>query len=225
MGELTSMALFGLGLSLGAFELGKLIQKKCKNPAANPLLIAIVLVIAVLQIFHIPYEDYEEGGKLISIFLGPATICLAVTVYRQVRILKANVLPILVGTAVGSAASILTVIGLCYLFRLDQVFHVSLIPKSVTTPIAMEISRAQNGIVPVTVAAVVLTGILGAIISPLLIRVCRIKNPVTAGVAIGTSSHVIGTSKAVELGEVEGAMSSISLVTSGLITVIYSLFL
>lgn len=220
-----SSPLFGVVLSILAYVLGVWINQKLRSPAANPLLIAIVLVIVFLKLTGIPLEAYQAGGNFIGMFLAPATACLAVSIYSQIHLLKKNLFPILAGCAAGSAVSMTSVWFLCRLFRLDESFTVSLLPKSVTTPIAMGISEQLGGAVPITVAAVVLTGILGAMLAPVFLKLFRVKDPVAAGLAIGACSHAIGTSKALELGEAEGAMSSIAIGACGLITVLFSMFL
>ena len=225
MSELFSSPFFGVTLSVLAFWLGTRIQKKTGLVACNPLLIAIVLVVGVLLLFRIPYENYNEGGQLINLFLSPATACLAVAIYGKICILKENWLPILVGCTVGSAASMGSILLLCRLFGLDAAVTASLVPKSVTTPIALSIAQSHGGIGPITVVAVILTGIIGSIAAPLLIRLFRVRDPMTAGLAIGACSHAVGTSKALELGETEGAMSGLAIGVCGIVTVILSLFL
>lgn len=225
MSEMVSSPYFGIALSILAFEVGVWINRKLRTPIANPLFIAIILVIGILKLFDIPLESYNEGGNIISMFLAPATAALGVSIYSQLPLLKKNLLPIIVGTAVGSAVSMTSVFIMCKAFHLDEKLTASMLPKSVTTPIAMEISNQLGGIVPVTVAAVIMTGILGAVLAPTLIKVFKIEDAIVAGVAIGTSSHAVGTSKAIEMGEIEGAMSGIAIGVAGIVTVIYSLFL
>ena len=178
-----------------------------------------------MMIFKIPYESYNEGGSIINMFLGPATACLAVSIYTKLELLKKNWLPILVGCAAGSLTSMVSVFLLCKLMGLDESMTMSLIPKSVTTPIAVSISGAHGGIVPVTVVAVIFTGILGSMLAPTLIRIFRMKDSITAGLAIGACSHAVGTSKAIEIGETEGAMSGLAIGICGILTVLFSLFL
>ena len=156
-------------------------------------------------------------------FLAPATACLAVAVYTKLQILKQYWFPILVGCVAGSAASMGSVYLLCRLFGLEESLTVSLLPKSVTTPIAVSIAEPAGGMVPITVVAVIFTGILGGIFAPLLIRLFRVADPVAAGLAIGASSHAVGTSKAIELGEIEGAMSGLAIGICGIITVLFSM--
>lgn len=223
MSELFASPYFGVGLSVIAFGIGVKLNRKLKTPVCNPLIIAIVLIAGVLLIFKIPYEAYNVGGEIINMFLAPATACLAVAIYTKIKILKQYWLPILVGCTVGSAASMLSVYGMCRLFGLDESLTVSLIPKSVTTPIAVSIAEPAGGVVPITVVAVIGTGILGSIIAPLLIRVFKVTDPMAAGLAIGASSHAVGTSKAIELGEVEGAMSGLAIGVCGIITVLISM--
>lgn len=225
MKELCASPFFGISLSIIAFAAGIAIQKKTRLVLCNPLLIAIVLIIGVLLIFDIPFDSYNEGGEIINMFLGPATACLAVSIYTKLELLKENWLPILVGCAAGSLTSMASVYGLCRLFGLDESITISLIPKSVTTPIAVSISSSHGGVVPITVAAVVFTGILGSILAPLLIKLLKIQNPLVAGLSIGASSHAMGTSKAIELGEVQGAMSGLAIGICGIITVLFSLFI
>lgn len=223
--ELTASPFFGIALSIIAFFIGEKIQKKTGFAVCNPLIIAIVLVIAVLSIFGISYESYNVGGTIINMFLAPATACLAVSVYTKIQILKENWLPIVVGCAVGSLASMGSAYLLCRLFGLDDAVVVSMIPKSVTTPIAVGISTSHGGIASITVVAVIFTGIFGNIAAPFLIRIFRVKDAMTAGLSIGACSHAVGTSKAIELGETEGAMSGLAIGVCGIITVLFSLFL
>ena len=225
MRELLASPYFGIFLSIAAYTLGTVLNRKFRTPLCNPLLIAIVLVVGVLLIFRIPYEDYNAGGEIISLFLAPATACLAVGIYAKLAVLKQYWLPILVGAVAGSASSMLSVYALCRLLGLDEQLTVSLIPKSVTTPIAVGIVESAGGLTPITVVAVIVTGILGAILAPTMIRLFRISDSVAAGLAIGACSHAVGTSKAVELGEVEGAMSGLAIGVCGVVTVVLSLLL
>ncbi len=225
MTEWFGSPLFGIVLCIGAYMLGIWINRKLKTPLANPLLIAIVLIILILEVFHIPVECFNQGGDIVSLFLAPATAALALQIYRQMDVLKKALLPVLIGSAVGSITSMGSVYLMCRLFRLDEKLTMSMLPKSVTTPIAMELSEQGGGIVPVTVAAVLVTGIIGAIAAPFFIKLFRVKSPVVAGVAIGACSHALGTTKALELGETEGAMSGIAIGTCGLFTVLFAVFL
>ena len=225
MNEIVSSPYFGISLSILTFAAGVKLEQKFRTPLCNPLIIAVVLTAGVLLVFKIPYEAYNAGGEVINLFLGPATACLAVAVYTKIKILKQYWLPVLAGCTAGSAASVASVYGMCRLFGLDRELTVSLLPKSVTTPIAVSIAEQAGGAAPVTVAAVIFTGILGGILTPFLIRIFRVSDPVAAGLAIGASSHAVGTSKAIELGEIEGAVSGLAIGVCGLITVIFSLLI
>lgn len=225
MNEITSSPLFGICLCVFLYELFVVLQKKFRTPLLNPLLWTVVSIIAILLIFNIPLENFNKGGSIISMFLAPATAVLAVSVYNRLETLKKNWLPILAGCLVGAVTSIMSVILLSRAFGLDEQIEKALIPKSVTTPIAAAISEQLGGITSITVAAVVVTGVLGCIGAPLLIKLFRVKDPVAAGVAIGACSHALGTSKAIEISETHGAMSGIAIGISGIITVIISMFL
>ncbi|HIV93421.1 MAG TPA: LrgB family protein [Candidatus Eisenbergiella intestinipullorum] len=225
MSELLASPFFGIALSIVAFSIGVWIQKKTGLVICNPLIIAIVLVSGVLLLFQIPYESYNEGGSIINMFLAPATSCLAVSVYTRLELLKKNWLPILAGCVAGSLTSMGSVFLLCRLFGLDEAMTYSLLPKSVTTPIAVGIAESHGGISSITVAAVILTGIMGSILAPFLIRIFRVKDSMTAGLAIGACSHAVGTSKAIEIGETEGAMSGLAIGICGIVTVVFSMFL
>ncbi len=225
MSELWSSTYFGIALSILAFWAGEKLQKKLKSPLCNPLLFAILAIVLILLLFDIPYDSYNNGGAIINMFLAPATACLAVSIYTKLQLLKENAIPILVGCTVGSLTSMGSVYLLCRLFGLDASMTASLLPKSITTPIAVEVCQTHGGIVPVTVIAVIFTGILGSILAPYLIRIFRVKNPITAGLSIGACSHAVGTSKAIELGETEGAMSCLAIIVCGILTVIISMVL
>ena len=225
MNETFASPFFGVCLSILTYEIGVWIQRRARSAAANPLLISVVLSILTLVIGRIPLESYRNGGDIISVFLGPATAVLAISIYSRLDLLKKYFFPILIGTVVGSLVSVTSAYLLCKAFGLDDILTKSMMPKSVTTPFAMAISESIGGIPAVTVAAVVLTGILGNVLAPLLIRLFRVKNPIAAGVAIGTASHAVGTSKAIEIGETEGAMSGIAIAMAGIVTVAISIFL
>lgn len=219
MNIITNNLLFGIILSLLAFEAGLYIYKKTNIPIFNPLLIAIALVVAFLLIFNINFDLYNEGAKFINMFLGPATVILAVPLYKQIELLKKHAPSIIIGILFGSIIGMCAVIGLSYILGLDSSLIKSLLPKSVTTPIGIELSNQLNGIVPITVLAIIISGITGAVIGPAICKLFKITDSIAIGVAIGTASHAVGTSKALELGETEGAMSGLSIGIAGLITV------
>lgn len=216
-------ALFGIAISLVAFQGAVLLNRKVRTPFLNPLLVAVTFIIIVLSVFHIPLSDYQAGGQVISYFLGPATAVLAYSIYRQIAVLKKHFVPILVGCLAGSVTSMVSAYALCRLFGLDQAVAMSTVAKSVTTPIAMSVSEELGGITSITVAVVIASGIMGSILAPTLIRLFKVKSPIAAGVAIGTCSHAVGTTKAMEIGELEGAMSGIAIGVSGLLTMIIAL--
>lgn len=219
MNILTDNIFFGIVISLLAFEGGLYISRKTKLPLLNPLLLAILSIIVFLTVFNIDFEKYNTGAQFINMFLGPATVILAVPLYKQINLFKENFLPIFVGILVGSLVGITSVILLCFIFGLENVLTISLLSKSVTTPIGIEITNQLGGLVPVTVLSIVISGIIGAVIGPSICKLFKIRNEVAVGIAIGTASHAVGTTKAIELGETQGAMSSLSIGIAGLITV------
>lgn len=211
---------FGVAVSVLAYQVGMLVKKKWKLAVFNPLLISIILVMAVLLIFHVDYETYNEGAKYLSYLLTPATVCLAIPLYEQLEQLKKNVKAIVAGILSGVVTSLCSVLILAFAFGLSHEEYVTLLPKSITTAIGMGVSEELGGIVTITVAVIIVTGVLGNIIAELVCKIFRIHEPVARGIAIGSASHAIGTARALEMGEVEGAMSSLSIAVSGLLTVI-----
>lgn len=225
MSELYSNPLFGLFLTVISFYIGSCIARKFHTPVANPLLIAAIICIAVLKTLGISYADYMEGAQFISMFLVPVTAMLGLSIYRQRKVLKDEFLPIVIGCLAGSLLSMISTVILCRLLMVHTDILRSLLPKSVTTAIALDVSSQLGGIQSVTLMAVIACGVLGAIIHPVVIRIIRLKDPVAVGVAFGTASHAIGTSKALEIGEVEGAVSGVSMGVAGICTVVIALFL
>ena len=225
MVELFNTPYFGISLTIIAFLIGLKIQKKTGLMVCNPLIIAVVIIVGILLIFKIPYESYQLGGSIINMFLAPATACLAVSIYNKIQILKENWIPILVGCTCGSLASMTSVYAMCKLFKLDDAITAAMIPKSVTTPIAVSVAESLGGVSSITVVVVIFTGILGSIFAPTLIKIFRVNDPMTAGLSIGACSHAIGTSKALQIGETEGAMSGLAIGICGIITVIFSMFI
>lgn len=211
---------FGIFLTIASYQLGRMIQRKWKLSILNPLLIATVIIIGFLLLFKIDYGTYEVGSRYISIFLTPVTVCLALPLYRQIRVLTQNIWAVLLGILSGCIAHILVLFGLAAAFRLDAVLLYSLLPKSITTPIAIGISSEIGGMQVITIVAVVIAGITGAAIGPALLKLFRIKEPIAQGLGLGAASHAVGTSKAMELGEIQGAMSSLAIVVNGILTVI-----
>ncbi|MFL0252990.1 LrgB family protein [Clostridium neuense] len=222
MNELIHTSLFSILISLIAFEIGLFLYRKTKLPIFNPLLISIAIVIFILKSLNITLNEYNSGGQFISFFLGPSTVILAVPLYKKIDLLKKNIVPILLGISIGSIIGMISIAIMCHIFKLSAAIDLSLLPKSVTTPIGQSVSKQIGGIPAVTVAAIVLTGVFGAIVGPLVFKLFKIKDPVAMGIALGTSSHAIGTTKAIEIGETQGAMSSLSIGIAGLIIVIFA---
>ena len=214
-----SSAFFGLFVTLAAYLLGLKVKEKTGLAIMNPLLIAIVLVMLLLRSLHIDYDSYNQSAKLVSSLLTPATVCLAVPLYEQLQLLKRHKAAIFTGVISGVLTSLVCVLVLSMLFGLDHAAYVTLLPKSITTAIGMGVSEQLGGHVSITVAIIIITGVVGNMIAESVCKVFRIKEPIARGIAIGTASHAIGTTKAMELGDVEGAMSSLSIVVAGMLTV------
>ncbi len=212
--------IFGVILTILFFNIGIYIQKKTNKPIFNPLLIAILGIILFLSITKIPYESYKLGGDRINFFLGPVTIVLAVPLYKQFDLFKKYLLEILIGISCGVVVSFISIKLIGHFTNADVDIINSLIPKSITTPMGISLTKTLNGVEAITVVSIILTGIVGAIISPIVFKFGKINHPVAKGIALGTSAHALGTTKALEIGEVEGAMSGLSIGISGIITVI-----
>ncbi len=223
MNEWLSHPFFGLVLTILTYQIGIVISRRIRSPFVNPFIISIVSISVLILSTGMTLDQYMAGGSLILLMLAPATAVLAVSIYRQKEVLKHYFWPLVIGCLAGSLTSMGSVWLICRLLKIDQTIEVSMLPKTVTTAIAVEISRTNGGIVAITVVSVFITGLMGAILSPTLIKWLKIDDPVIAGVAIGTSSHAMGTSKAIELGEVQGAMSGLSIGIAGLITALLSI--
>lgn len=213
-------ATFGVVLSLLCYYIGVMLKKKFNFGLMNPLLISIILTIIVLLVFRIDYADYNSSAKYLSWLLTPATVSLAIPLYMELDRLKKNIKAILISIFVGTVTSLAVILVFALIFRFSHSQYVTFLPKSITTAIGMGISEEMGGIVPITVAAIIVTGILGNIIGEAVLKICHVTDPIAKGLAMGTSAHAIGTAKAMEMGEVEGAMSSLAIVTAGIITVI-----
>ncbi|MDY5577882.1 MAG: LrgB family protein [Lachnospiraceae bacterium] len=211
---------FGVAITLLGYEIGVIIKGKFKWAIFNPLLLAILFVIAFLVIFHVDYETYNEGAQYISYLMTPATVCLAIPLYQQMELLKKNAAAVLLGILSGVLASLSGTLLLAWMFGLTHKEYVTMLPKSITTAIGIAISEEMGGIVTITIAAIIITGLLGNIFAETACKIFRIEDPIAKGVAIGTASHAMGTAKAMEMGEVEGAMSSLAIAVAGLITVV-----
>ncbi len=220
---------FGVTLSLAAYAVGILAKRRLKLFIFNPLLVAIALTIAVLLVTGIEYDAYNSSAKYLSYLLTPATICLAIPLYEQYKLLKKNFTAIIVGIASGVLTSLTTIFLMALLFKLGHYEYITLLPKSITTAIGIGLSQELEGYVSITVAAIMITGLFGNIAGDIICKVCGIKHPVARGIAIGTSAHVMGTAKALQMGQIEGAMSSLSIAVAGCMTVagaiLYSTFI
>ncbi len=211
---------FGFFVTIGAYLAGLFIKKKLKLAIFNPLMLAIFLVMGILAATGVDYEAYEKGGQFVSGLLTPATVCLAIPLYKQLHLLRKHGLAVAVGITSGVVTSAVCIFLLCKVFGLGHEHYVTLLPKSITTAIGMGVSEEAGGIVTLTVMSIVITGIVGNMCAEVFCKLARITHPVAKGLAIGTSAHALGTAKALELGEVEGAMSSLSIAVAGLMTVI-----
>lgn len=216
---------FGLALSLFMYFLVDRIKPWIKSSIFNPLLISSLLIILILTLFKIEYGAYNQSAQWLHFMLTPATIVLAVPLYQQFKLLEKHALVIFFGVLSGVIASLASVYLLSLAFGLDHTMLITLLPKSITAAIAIGVAEEYQGIATLTVAAVIITGITGNVIAEPVCKFFKIKNPIAKGIAIGTSSHVVGTSKAMEMGEVEGAMSSLAIVVAGLTTVVLLSFI
>ena len=213
-------ACFGVFLCLGAYFLAVRINRRWKSPLTNPLLLAVACVIAVLVLCRVDYTVFRDSAGPLSYLLTPATVSLAIPLYRQLEQLRRHARAIVLGVLSGVLTSSLSILAMSALFGLSHAHYVTLLPKSVTTAIGMSLSSELGGAAAITVTAIVVTGILGNCMAVFMCRLFRITEPVARGIAIGTASHALGTSKAIELGEVEGAMSGLSIAVAGLMTVV-----
>lgn len=223
MDNLFQTSLFaGVTVSLVAYLLGMLLKKKFKLAILNPLLISIVLTIIVLVVADVDYDTYNKGASYLSWFLTPATVCLAIPLYEQWTLLKKNIAAVALGLTAGVITSLVTVLVLSVLMGLSHEDYVTLLPKSITTAIGMGVSEELGGYVTITVAVIVVTGVLGNILGEFVCKIFRITEPISKGLALGASSHAIGTAKAIEIGEIEGAMSSLAIAVAGILTVVFA---
>lgn len=217
---LTNSAFFGMFLTLICYQIGVFVKRKVKLAIATPLLVAVVLIIGILLIFHIDYENYENGAKYISYFLTPATVSLAVPLYRRMKLLREHPVAIFGGIASGVLTAMFGIFLLSLAFGLTHVQYVTILPKSITTAIGMGVSDKMGGIPALTVISISITGVTGTVLAEAICKLFRIREPIAKGLAIGTAAHALGTSKAMEIGEIEGAMSSLSIVVAGIMTVL-----
>lgn len=217
---LLSISLLPMALTIGAFMLGAWVQKKTKCVAFNPIIVAVILIVGFLLLTKYPISDYQTGTKPISWFITPATVCLALPLYEQLKTLKKNLPAILIGVFAGTVTSLLVVLGMCLLFKTDRSITVSLLPKSITTAMGIVLSGQNGGIEALTATVIIVTGIIGNLTGSLLCKIFKIQHPIAQGVAFGTASHVVGTSRANEIDPLTGAVSSLSLAVAGIFTAI-----
>lgn len=221
MKELIENSVFiGVMISLASYGLGMWLRKKTGLSFMNPLLISIILVIAFLLLTGVSYKTYAEGANAISFLLTPATICLAVPLYQQFNLLKKNWKAVVAGVVSGVVSSLVCILLLALLFKFDHQTYVTFLPKSITTAIGMGVTEELGGYVSLAVIVIVITGVIGNVIAEWVLKLFRIEEPIAKGIAIGSSSHAVGTAKAMEIGQIEGAMSSLSIVVCGLLTVV-----
>ena len=211
---------FGVTISLGGYALGLMLKKRWKCGICNPLLISVIVTIIAILLLGVDYESYNQSAQYLSYLLTPATVCLAIPLYQQIVLLKKNMMAILLGIIAGVLSSLGSVLALSFVFGLEHEYYVTLLPKSITTAIGMGVSEELGGIVTITVAVILITGIFGNVMGETICKLFHIYEPIAVGLAFGTSSHAVGTAKALELGEIEGAMSSLSIAVAGILTVI-----
>jgi putative effector of murein hydrolase len=218
MTRLISEPMFSISLSIACFGIGKWLQKKIPSPLVNPLVIAWLIMLSIILVLPMTLEEYMQGGAMINMFIMPVTGILALKIYQQWSLLKSVLLPVLAGSFAGALTSLTCVLGLCHIFGIAPTLTISLAPKSATTAIALELAEKYGGVGAITAFAVLITGISSALLGPVLIQVLKLKDPVAMGVAMGASGHAVGTAKALELGEVQGAMSGVSICLTGIFT-------
>ena len=220
----TNSVFFGVLLCLSAYQAGLFLRQKTKIAAFNPLLISIIIVIFVLVIFNIKFQDFYNSSKYISYLLTPATVALAIPLYSKLSLLKSNFKAIMSGLIAGVLTSLISIFVMALLFGLSHEHYASMLPKSITTAIGIGVSQEIGGIPTITTAVIIVTGVFGNVTADIIYKIFNIKNPIAKGIGLGSSAHAIGTSKALEMGETEGAMSSLSIVMAGIITVIFASF-
>ena len=221
MNELfASSAMLGAALSIIAFQIGLYFRRKFDYPLVNPMIIAVTIIIVLLQFLNVEYESYNESAKYITYFLTPTTVSLAIPLYEQIQILKKHKKAILAGVLAGVVSNLLCIFGLSLLFGLSHVEYVTLLPKSITTAIAISLTEEFGGVVTITIVAITISGLLGNMFAEQACKWFRIQSPISQGIAIGTASHAMGTSKAMEMGEIQGAMGGLAIVVAGIMTTI-----
>lgn len=218
MHEFLQLAALPLLLTMGAYQIGLLCQRKFKSPIFNPILIAVVLVLGFFSLTGLTNETYQKGTATISWLMTPATVCLAIPMYEHFQVLKRSILSILAGVCAGAISCLAMVVLFVMLFGFDHTLAISLLPKSITSAIGVPLSTLSGGLASVTTAAIILTGIFASMLGPTFCKLFRLTQPLAQGVAFGTAGHVIATARANELSPLIGAVSSLSLVVAGLLT-------
>ena len=213
-----SIGVWGVALTLGAFALGTWLNRRTGQALFNPLLLGSIFVIIFLSLVQIPFAEYKQSVSFLSYLLLPATVSLAVPLYEQWLPMKKNAKAVLCGILAGSATSMVSIIAMSWILKLDPVLSASLMPKSVTSAIGAEVAQELGGIGSLAGALIILTGIVGNLSATALCRICRLHDPIARGVAIGTGSHAVGTARALQMGRVEGAVSSLSIAVAGVLT-------
>lgn len=218
MNQLFQTEVFALTLTLGTYLVALKLYQKTRLPLLHPLITSILALIAVLSLLHIPYKDYFGNSFLIHFMLGPSVVTLGYVLYEQVRFIKGNVASILTSVLVGSLVGIASVVLIGKLMGADDILIATLEPKSVTTPIAMGIAEKSGGIPALTAVIVVAVGIFGSVVGPFVMKVLGIESHIAKGLALGASSHGVGTAAAIQIGAVEGALSGLAIALMGLMT-------
>ena len=221
MSELIPMGgVWAVLLTCATFQLGQYLRNKTGSALCNPIMISALIVIALLVVFKIPNDTYQSGMKLTSWLMTPCTVCLGIPLYTQLQRMKRNLPAIMAGVVAGAVSSLAIIGGICLVLKLDGNITAALLPKSITTAMAIPLVEPTVGLVPLTTSAVIISGIIGSMAGQAMCRIFRISHPIAQGVAYGTASHVIGTSRATELNELSGAVGSLSLVIAGVLTAV-----
>ena len=215
---LINSSYFGFVITIVIYYICVQIKNKTKNSLLNPLLMTTIIIVTILLLCNIKYDTYNNGAKYISYFLTPTTVCLAIPLFKQIRTLKKNIIAIISGVLAGVLANAAVIVILVKILGMSNELGTSLLPKSITTPIALGVVQELGGLSSITVFAVILSGIIGAVIAPTIFKILKIKEDVSQGLACGTASHGSGTTTALELGEIQGAISGLAITVTGVIT-------
>lgn len=209
---------WGVFVTLAAYGLGVVLNRKTGWPLFNPLLLGSIFVMVFLRCFAVPYAQYSVSAAPVNWLLGPATVSLAIPLYEKWALLEKNLKAILAAIMAGVLTSLGSVLAMAWLLRMERAHAVTLLPKSVTTAIGMDIAQTLGGTAALAGAVIILTGIAGSLLADGVCKVCHITDPIAKGLALGTSAHAVGTSKALQMGEVEGAISGLAIAVAGVLT-------